>query len=72
MHQKEVTELKNKLSFTKEELSQMSLEKEFYFAKLRKIEEICQDNEDNAIVQQILDVLYEQDEEHGFVIPNDD
>ena len=35
----------------------------------RKIEEFCQENEDNEMVKQILEIMYEADEENGFVAP---
>lgn len=34
-------------------------ERDFYFAKLQKVEEICMKDQDNEIVKKILDVLFE-------------
>jgi RP/EB family microtubule-associated protein len=54
------------------EVEQMAQERDFYYAKLRKVEDFCQENEREAIVQQVLEILYEADEEHGFLPPDDD
>ena len=50
----------------------MNQERDFYYEKLRKIEDFCQDNEDNEMVKLILDILYEADESRGFMPPEDD
>jgi RP/EB family microtubule-associated protein len=63
---------KQEASRLQEELDQMKQERDFYYDKLRKVEEICQDNEDDAIVQQILEVLYEADPEKGFLPPEEE
>jgi RP/EB family microtubule-associated protein len=55
-----------------EELEQMKQERDFYYDKLRKVEEICQDNEDDAVVQQVIEVLYEADPEKGFLPPEEE
>jgi RP/EB family microtubule-associated protein len=66
------THWKQEAARLQEELEQMKQERDFYYDKLRKVEEICQDNEDDAVVRQILDVLYEADPEKGFLPPEEE
>lgn len=62
----------------KEEVEQMCQEKEFYFGKLRRIEDFCQDMEEEEdggarqYLHDILQILYEQDPENGFVTPEEE
>jgi RP/EB family microtubule-associated protein len=65
-------QLKKRAEKLEQEVEQLNQERDFYFSKLRKIEDYCQENEDEAIVQQILEILYEADEAHGFLPPEDD
>jgi RP/EB family microtubule-associated protein len=65
-------QLKKRAERLEQEVEQLSQERDFYFFKLRRIEDYCQENEDEAIVQQILEILYEADEAHGFLPPEDD
>jgi RP/EB family microtubule-associated protein len=55
-----------------QEAGQLSQERDFYYSKLRRIEDYCQENEDEPVVQQILEILYETDEAHGFLPPEDE
>lgn len=54
-----------------EDLDQMTQERDFYYEKLRKVEEFCQDNEGEVAYVKILDILYETDEARGFVAPDE-
>lgn len=45
-------------------------ERDFYFGKLRTIEILCQTHEDNAVVKEIMDILYAT--EDGFAPPEDE
>lgn len=61
----------------KAELGQLTFEKEglekerdFYFGKLRDIEVICQEHEDNPVLKSIMDILYATEE--GFAPPEDE
>lgn len=69
---KELAAAKKKIEELNEEVTQANEERDFYYDKLRKIETFCQDNEDDEMVKKILAILYEADEEKGFVAPNDD
>ena len=66
---RELEQEKNHVTELEAEVDQVTSEREFYYGKLRKIEEFCQDHEDNEIVKQILEIMYEADEENGFVSP---
>lgn len=54
----------------KEEMDEMYQERDFYYDKLRRIEDFCREHEDEEILQQVLEIVYEQDEENGFVSQN--
>ncbi|CAI9727873.1 microtubule-associated protein RP/EB family member 3 [Octopus vulgaris] len=45
-------------------------ERDFYFGKLRAIEILCQDHEDDTVVKEIMEILYAT--EDGFAAPDDD
>ena len=60
-----------KLKELQEEVEQMTQERNFYYNKLRKVEEYCQEKEKNPLIKPILDILYEGDEENGFVVPDE-
>eukprot|EP00745_Piridium_sociabile_P003796 TRINITY_DN122059_c0_g1_i2.p1 TRINITY_DN122059_c0_g1~~TRINITY_DN122059_c0_g1_i2.p1 ORF type:complete len:265 (+),score=71.74 TRINITY_DN122059_c0_g1_i2:143-937(+) len=55
------------LTFEKEGLEK---ERDFYFGKLRDIEVICQEHEDNPQLKSIMDILYAT--EDGFAPPEDE
>lgn len=67
-----MAKLKSKITELQDEVTQMNQERDFYYEKLRKIEDFCQENEDNEIVKQILEILYEADEERGFLPPEEE
>lgn len=69
---KEITELKKHIKELEEDVEQMNQERDFYYDKLRKVEEYCQDNEDIEELKPVLDILYEPDEEHGFLPPEEE
>jgi RP/EB family microtubule-associated protein len=60
---------RQELSRIREDIQQMSQERDFYFDKLRRVEEVCQEAEGEPIIRQILDILYETDPERGFLPP---
>jgi RP/EB family microtubule-associated protein len=64
-------QLRKEVTALKQELEQREQERDFYYGKLRRIEDYCQENEEQTVVQQVLEILYEIDEERGFVAPED-
>ncbi|OHT08395.1 Microtubule-associated protein RP/EB family member 1C [Tritrichomonas foetus] len=67
-----VKELNSKIAELHEEIQQMNQERDFYYEKLRRIEDFCQENEEIDIIGQVLSILYEADEEKGFMPPEDE
>lgn len=67
----EIRQLKTQLEEMKKDNQILLEERTFYYEKLQKIEVICQDNPDNELSGQILNILYETDEAHGFVAPDE-
>lgn len=70
--QRLVVSLQRSNKALKEEVKMMTEERDFYYEKLRKVEEFCQDNEDDVKYKMIIDILYETDEAHGFVAPDEE
>lgn len=66
-----IKELKTELRGTKEDLEGMTEERDFYYDKLRRVEDFCQNHEDVDLIQTILGILYETDEAQGFLPPED-
>nr|CAH7768874.1 unnamed protein product [Callosobruchus chinensis] len=63
-------EITNQLQECKLTIDGLEKERDFYFGKLRDIEVMCQENEDeNPIIQKILDMLYATEE--GFAPPDE-
>jgi len=69
---KELIAARKQIEELQEETEQMNQERDFYYDKLRRIEEYCQENEENSTVKKILEILYETDEKNGFVAPDDE
>ncbi|EAY18896.1 EB1 protein [Trichomonas vaginalis G3] len=66
-----IKELKTELKGAKEDLEGMTEERDFYYDKLRRVEDFCQQHEDVDLIQTILGILYETDEAQGFLPPQD-
>ncbi|XP_018328463.1 microtubule-associated protein RP/EB family member 1 isoform X2 [Agrilus planipennis] len=65
-----IEELSNQILELKMSVEGLEKERDFYFGKLRDIEVMCQENdENNPIIQKILDVLYATEE--GFAPPDE-
>ena len=45
-------------------------ERDFYYQKLQSVEALCQNKEGNEFAQKVLEILYQTDEERGFVSPD--
>ncbi|KAK2958670.1 putative Microtubule-associated protein RP/EB family member 1 [Blattamonas nauphoetae] len=58
MLESEVTRLTDLNNELKETMDGIEKERNFYFEKLRKVEIICQEKENDPIMKQILDILY--------------
>lgn len=70
---KELKKKAKEISSLKQSLKERTEEKDFYFEKLRKIEDFCQDHQtDDIIIGTVLEILYEQDPENGFVSPEEE
>jgi hypothetical protein len=46
-------------------------ERNFYYHKLQEVEVTCQAKGDDDFASQILAILYETDDAHGFVSPDE-
>ncbi|XP_041358474.1 microtubule-associated protein RP/EB family member 3-like isoform X2 [Gigantopelta aegis] len=64
-----IRELENELTQLNTEKDGLEKERDFYFSKLRNIEVLCQDHEDDPTIKQIMDILYATEE--GFTTPDD-
>ena len=70
-----VEELSSKITELKLIVDSLEKERDFYYGKLRDIELMCQQNQDNqsddriALIEKILEVLYATEE--GFAVPDD-
>ncbi|XP_044746026.1 microtubule-associated protein RP/EB family member 1 isoform X2 [Coccinella septempunctata] len=62
-------ELTHQLSECKLTIDSLEKERDFYFGKLRDIEVMCQETDENPLIQKILDVLYATEE--GFAPPDE-
>ncbi|KAF6217131.1 hypothetical protein GE061_001484 [Apolygus lucorum] len=62
-----IEELSNKISDMKTLIRDLEKERDFYFGKLRDIEELCQDNTNHPAIGRVLDILYTTEE--GFEPP---
>jgi len=64
--QEEVTELKISVE-------NLERERDFYYAKLREVEVLCQSKEDEQVpfLQEVLSILYKMDESDEFAPPEE-
>jgi RP/EB family microtubule-associated protein len=65
----EIKKLRKKVAELSTDAEDASIARDFYFTKARKIEDFCLDYEDDWRIREILEILYEPDEEHGFLPP---
>ncbi|KAJ8033939.1 Microtubule-associated protein RP/EB family member 3 [Holothuria leucospilota] len=68
----QIAELSSELTTAKLTIDGLEKERDFYFGKLRQIEVICQENDNESLepIAKILEVLYAT--EDGFAVPEDD
>uniref|UniRef100_A0A3P9L7W6 Microtubule-associated protein RP/EB family member 3 n=1 Tax=Oryzias latipes TaxID=8090 RepID=A0A3P9L7W6_ORYLA len=66
----ELMELNQQIMDLKLTVDGLEKERDFYFGKLRDIELICQENENNPVLSKIIDILYATEE--GFAPPEDE
>ncbi|XP_059836681.1 microtubule-associated protein RP/EB family member 1-like isoform X1 [Hypanus sabinus] len=66
----QVAELAQQINVLKITVEDLEKERDFYFGKLRNIELICQENEqdNDPVIQRIVEILYATDE--GFAVPD--
>ena len=69
---KELKEAKKKIEELNDEVEQANQERDFYYGKLREIEDYCQSVDENETIKKILAILYKTDEANGFQAPDDD
>lgn len=67
----EIQRLKTEMDDLKSDNHTLLEERNFYFAKLQRVEGICQKKEGEPLAEDILNILYETDENHGFVAPDE-
>ncbi|CAI8005028.1 Microtubule-associated protein RP/EB family member 1 [Geodia barretti] len=56
--EEEVERLNGVIAELEVQMQSLEGERDFYFSKLREIEVLCQENEDNPLVKPVLDVMY--------------
>jgi RP/EB family microtubule-associated protein len=69
--QSQIQTVKEQLEKTKEDNKSLVEERNFYYNKLQKVEATCQTKGDDDFASQILAILYETDDAHGFVSPEE-
>lgn len=67
-----IKELKAEVKKSKEDYEEMIQERDFYYDKLRRVEDFCQDHEDDENINSVLAILYETDEKNGFLPPEEE
>ena len=68
---KKLAEANRQMASMKDDYEMMTQERDFYYEKLRKVEEFCQDHEEELAYVKIIDILYETDRARGFVPPDE-
>lgn len=67
----QLSQLKDKVEQLKGDNQTLLDERNFYYDKLQAVEQLCLRLEGDEFANQILEVLYKTDEEHGFVSPDE-
>jgi RP/EB family microtubule-associated protein len=69
--QSQIQTVKEQLEKTKEDNKSLTEERTFYYNKLQKVEATCQTKGGDDFASQVLAILYETDDAHGFVSPDE-
>jgi RP/EB family microtubule-associated protein len=67
----QLQKLREELEQTKTANKHLLDERNFYYGKLQRLEAMCQARGDDEFAGTMLKILYETDEEHGFVSPDE-
>lgn len=66
----QIQKFKEKVEELKNDNKILLEERDFYYQKLQSVEALCQNKEESEFAQQVLEILYQTDEERGFVSPD--
>lgn len=68
--QQQINKMKEKVEELKGDNKILLEERDFYYQKLQSVEALCQQREGSDLASKVLEILYQTDEERGFVSPD--